>query len=531
MSQTVKLLLVDDEPLALRRIRSFGLAAHGFEIVGEAENGVQALQYVERLKPDIVITDIGMPVMDGLELLQQIQQQPSPPKVVLLTCYEDFGKVQRALRFGAGDYLTKVMLSEEEFVGVLQRTAASIRKEHMENELLVRVLLQELLLSPSEQVLMNLKQAGFAHDIYAITLIRTARRMQEEWMEELADAGRSENQRSYILIRVTPDIWCFYCYSIAREGDTSFYSWYNSTCSRIGDWLRNNGGMEDYAIGASGVYRRLSDLPGAYQQGLALCDAGFYADPGEMIRKEERIEFAAFPPERFRIILAAITSTVGCKDGEELAAQIQAWSDLIGTVFYPAPSQVRQMALAILSQLESFEWEHQEEAGMNKLLARFKQTVDSTLHASILIREMRGLASVLMKRQPNASGSMRKEIKEATRWIAVDFAHIDLTETAKRVNLSPSWFAALFRMETGKSFHDYVQEVRLNQAKELLRGSDLKVYEIAEQVGIPNSRYFSRLFSEFTSSTPLDYRKNERVNRADDRAENTLNRKERRGIQ
>ncbi|MBM7568524.1 response regulator transcription factor [Paenibacillus sacheonensis] len=254
MSEALRLLLVDDEPLALRRIKSFNLRSHGFEIVGEASNGKQALDCLERQNIDIVITDIGMPVMNGLELLKCLQTQPAPPKVVLLTCYEDFEKVQTALRYGAQDYVTKVLLSEQELIDVLLRAADSLRAEEPQSH---------------------------------------------------ADETPAEQ-----------------------------------------------------------------------------------SDP------------------------------------------------------------------------------------------------------------------------PLITGVTRSEIKEALLVIEQNFATIDLVETARRVNLSPSWFASLFRCETGDSFHGYVTATRLREAKKLLRTTDYKVYEVAEHVGIPNYRYFSRLFAEHTGVTPLVYRKN-----------------------
>ncbi|GGD98208.1 response regulator [Paenibacillus nasutitermitis] len=513
MDQTVKLLLVDDEPLALRRIRGFKLAARGFEIVGEAENGVQALQYVERLKPDIVVTDIGMPLMDGLELLQQLQQQPSPPKVVLLTCYEDFDKVQIALRFGAGDYLTKVMLSEDEFVSALQRTAASLRKEHEGTELIVRILLQELLLFPSENGLANLKQAGFAHDIYAIAIIRTALPLQDACAEELFAAEEEDHQRRCLPVRMSPDTWCLYFYSKQRENDASFYGWYSRQCGRIVGGLRGRKRIGDYVIAAGAVYHRPGDLPMAYQRAAAQCDAGFYTPSWVIAREDETPVFTSFPQERFRMLLADMGNAVQRGSGADAGALVSEWAHSIGTAFHPAPVQVRQMALAIHTQLEAFEWERLGETGQEVLQQKFKLAAESALHASVIVHEAKQMADMLMQSRPtaSASGSMRKEIKQAMSLIAANYAGIELGETARQVSLSPSWFAALFRTATGQSFHDYVQEVRLNQARVLLRTTDLKVYEIAEQVGIPNSRYFSRLFSEHVGLTPLDYRKNDRM--------------------
>jgi len=509
--QTVKLLLVDDEPLALLRLRSFGLAARGFEIAGEAENGLQALQAVERLKPDIVVTDIGMPVMDGLELLKRLQTLPSPPKVVLLTCYEDFEKVQVALRYGADDYLTKVLLSEDEFVGVLQRTAGTLRKEKGDAEQMVRLLLQELLLFPAGQLPDKLKQAGFTHDGYALSVIRTAGQLPDEAAEEWLAAAEPDPRFRYLAIRMAPDTWCLFFYSVDRESFASFYGWFYEQCGRIGERLRCGfaaaSDVLDYVMSVGGVYHRTSDMHEAYSRGTALCEAGFYAMPGELIREPESCEYEPLPPERFRALLAAIGDAALRDDGQEAGDRIREWAGLIGGEYRPVPVQVRRMALLIAAQLESFGWEKNADAEPAWPLERFKQAAESAFHASVLACEARQLAGLMAQRNGGHTGRMRKEIKEALRLIARDYAQIELANAARQVNLSPSWFAALFRNETGKSFHDYVQDCRLDRAKSLLRTTDMKVYEVADSVGIPNSRYFSRLFSEYAGATPLDYRK------------------------
>lgn len=149
MSDLLKLLVVDDEPLARRRILSFDLNRHGFEMVGEAENGEEALALVFRCRPDIVVTDIVMPVMDGIQFLEALQKHPNPPKVVLLTCYDDFSKAQAALRLGAQDYLVKVLLKEEEFVETIQKVARVISREKQALRKAVRKTVYDLMLSES----------------------------------------------------------------------------------------------------------------------------------------------------------------------------------------------------------------------------------------------------------------------------------------------------------------------------------------------------------------------------------------------
>ncbi|MBB6734227.1 response regulator transcription factor [Cohnella zeiphila] len=505
MDQAFKLLLVDDEPLALRRLRSFSLASRGFVVVGEAENGLQALEAIDRLRPDIVVTDIGMPVMDGLELLRRLQDKPAPPKVVLLTCYEDFAKAQSAIRYGAEDYLTKVLLSEEEFVKSLEKTAESLRKEMAGSERLLRLQLRELLLYPSEDNAASLKRAGFDAGQAAIAVIRTERPLpsgyaEQELFAEAAGEGRC------LPVQMSACVWCLVFRSAPHVRDGEFYGRYQAQCARIGSRLRKEQPAGGFVAAASGICYRTEDLPSAYRCAWERSEAGFYEEQGEWIEGDPGRSWVPYPAESFRRLLADIGSAAAAGDGEEAAGLLRQWMAAVSEAYRPEPGQARQMALELADRLDGFAKASPDEAGPAPgLTERLRRKANEALHAKALLEEAGALADLLARRYPG--GSMRKEIKEALRLIARQYADIELGEAARRVNLSPSWFAALFRNETGRSFHDYVQQYRLDQARKLLETTDLKVYEIAQRVGIPNSRYFSRLFLEHAGAPPLDYRK------------------------
>ena len=129
MSQPVRILLVDDEPLARERIRLLLQGIAGYVVAGEAEDAQEALQELDRCQPDILLLDITMPVMDGIDLLGIIQSTGKNCVAVMLTCHSDFDYARQALRYGAVDYLLKAGLRQEELRAALDRA---------KNELLCR---------------------------------------------------------------------------------------------------------------------------------------------------------------------------------------------------------------------------------------------------------------------------------------------------------------------------------------------------------------------------------------------------------
>ena len=140
-----KVFIVDDELLSRQSLKSGIIWENfGYRLCGEAANGKQALELIATLRPDVVFTDIKMPVMDGLELLRQLKAVQNPAKVIVLSCYDEFDYVREALRLGAVDYLLKHTCEETDLAALLKRLDSIFRKELTAGEGL-RVLRQEIL--------------------------------------------------------------------------------------------------------------------------------------------------------------------------------------------------------------------------------------------------------------------------------------------------------------------------------------------------------------------------------------------------
>lgn len=134
MEQRIKVLVAEDEVLVRSGLRmAVDWGKMGMEIVGEASNGKEALAIWEQEKPDILLTDIRMPVVDGMELISAIRQQDSRIKIVILTCYEEFGYVQEAVRLGVSDYILKLKMKPDEIEHVMGRLGRELLKENRES--------------------------------------------------------------------------------------------------------------------------------------------------------------------------------------------------------------------------------------------------------------------------------------------------------------------------------------------------------------------------------------------------------------
>lgn len=125
-----RVLLVDDEKIARIGLRTtFDWERHGFTLVGEASNGQNAMKWIQNQEIDILITDIAMPVMDGLELTRKTKELCPWVKVLLLSCHNDFEYVREGIRLGASDYILKPTLNSDSLITVLNQMKKSFRKK------------------------------------------------------------------------------------------------------------------------------------------------------------------------------------------------------------------------------------------------------------------------------------------------------------------------------------------------------------------------------------------------------------------
>ena len=131
----VQLLIVDDEPLVQIGIRSMlNWESMGIEIAGTATNGRQAYDIILEKHPEIVITDIKMPIMDGMQLIEKCQSQEHPPLFILLTSYEEFALVKQAISYQVLDYLVKLELTEDVLNAAIQKALGILEKERKQAE-------------------------------------------------------------------------------------------------------------------------------------------------------------------------------------------------------------------------------------------------------------------------------------------------------------------------------------------------------------------------------------------------------------
>ncbi|GGD66120.1 response regulator transcription factor [Paenibacillus nasutitermitis] len=424
------ILIVDDEQPLREELRLFPWPEYGAELVGEAENGAEALQMCGGMQPDVVITDVTMPVMDGLELCRKIRSMYPLTQIVLLTCHSEFEYVREALKLGALDYLIKVALDEEDMRVVLDKAREAIRREwvNRRSEQFGRRI------DFSRQLAKLLKEGASDMDLIG---------------QLPADAANPASSSQMMLTAARLHIHCKpeYRYEVTIALNETLADPRQLT-TQLHDWTPL--GETDYLLWFKA------------------------ADNGEAARTK----------------LAAEMLMTDLQQGLDrklpyLSGDVKLFTLLGG------PAANNAELLAVLKRTEP-----------GPTLAYFYNS------GEVVADSAAGGIPASDEQGADEPRKCRKEVLLAMKLMHAQLAEpITLTSVAAEVGLSSFYLSRLFKEETGEAFNDYLTRLRIDQAIRLLKTTNLKVYEVAERVGIPSYRYFSVVFRGITGVSPTEFKK------------------------
>lgn len=511
--ESLRVLVVDDELPLREELRSFDWHTHGFELAGEASNGAEALAFCRRHRPDVIITDITMPVMDGLQLIRILRTELPHTQIILLTCHSEFEFAKEAIAIGAIDYLLKVTMEAAELISALNRAKAAALRErsHRRNEreeLRLRLSCELLHFTQGEPGYGDKKFGTFLKEALQCSLpfrlislhaetppqIRfILKREVEQRLERL------EGEHSFTWLPVKEGVYLLFIPHAERMNP-----------KELGIWLEK-------------VLRELKhDIMG--QLSFLCGEADLYAVVGPLIHRTDDFtvscRFASSRhPLRFYLpesdVLLGETETVPTSAetaAAEMAARLHIIKDDPGKLTEWIRKDFRTWAEdgrfhpdLLKGWVNEWrrEWLREERnwiafSRRTRTVAE-RRTLDELI--AVLIHEV--------ETSRNNQRRIRTEVEEAMRYMNDHLASpITLAVVAEQVGLSPHHLCRIFPEETGISFHDYLKHQRMEQAAHLLRHTSLRVYEVAHRVGISSYRYFTAMFRDYAGVTPRDFKKN-----------------------
>lgn len=519
----MRILLVEDEPMFRKGLAKMiaGLNT-GWEVCGEAENGEEAEQLVKQLHPDLVITDIRMPLMDGLELLQRVKAAQPDIAVIVITGYQDFQYAQSALRSGALDILVKPC-SKQDICHVLDKADAVVAvkreqqcSEQREEARRLDNALRELFLRlPCRQetaavlqrrvcgtkmILLHIEDYFPAHKQYAKKDMPLLQFAVLNIVGEVAEEVQGEADH---LLIVETGCFALFVRELAEEREQQLHN-------AIAGSLRSFLGLQAELQKAVTV-KTLEQLPDLYEEWFGVRRSGAAAGgvAASMLSREE--VFHSLPDgasSRLKQQMIAQQLNDLIKEGK--LKELKECLELLTEAVCNSGQDVRKLeALSLEFALQDTarkQLEAEYDSGL--LPARIER-----LHECGSLKELREWLAEETGRFLEALAEWQRKyggssVAAAIRYMEEHYAgQLTLAEVAVQAHLSPAYFSHLFKKETGRSFVTFLNEMRMDKAKQLLAGTNLNVTEIAGIVGYDLPNYFAKLFKQFSGFTPKEYRK------------------------
>lgn len=527
----MKLVVAEDEKwVRLTIIKLIPAERLGLTIAGEASNGLEALELCKQLKPDILVTDIRMPGLNGLELIHELRQILSKIRIVIVSGYNDFEYAKAAMKYGITDYLLKPV-DENELTQVLQRFKDSILLERnqleeqelvkkqykyalplMHEKFLNQIVLPNSLTSKTINNTLNeygikLEYQDFMILVFSpddISLFKSGRdvsryktvikRAMRKFLGGITFSKASaEHELIVIVNRNFSDIRGSIEYAL-------------NLCSRI---IRKHFGCA-LTIGISSTAQQVNKLSELYSQAVEVLEVKFWEGCGKAFFYRKGMLLDTISIGISADALNNISLNLSLSNCEPAFSYIDDVSSKLKNQPYVKPQTVKDFFWTFIQSVA-------DKLDIYLPFIKHETTLINShpyerLRNSSSIEDLNACAKDMIKqacrlysgKNPESIGNVIENVKKL---IDQNYSKdISLEMAAKHVHLSQAYLSELFKREAGIGFIDYKTSIRIENAKKLLTSTSMSINEICGKVGYTDPKYFSKLFKAVTGKTLSEYR-------------------------
>ncbi len=525
-----RIIIIDDEPLILAGIASL-IIWENYEctIIGKATNGPSAFDMIMDLHPDIVITDIRMPVLSGLDLVEKCKENGCDFSFIVLTNLEEFHLVKKALSLGASDYLVKIDLNEEALVNALERAKEAcdllVNKQHrlMDSQLknnqedLAKTAFRRLFLSQETEsdIPEELEEQYPAPFVILFSLSPT--HIDFDASGETYDLHSVSRQLIDILGGIAARF--FFHYTILeyrqdtylltasfKEGAFS-QNVIREFCQKFSVALKTY--FELSAVyGVSKTKEKILELPQAFSEALTALEYYYFDSSSQVVFYDgQNSHFSQAKKFNINVFKKDLAAYISQNDSEKLASIFEE----IITLFRenrPRKEQATSACINIYTYLYSF-----FETGDDSYQEIFPYTIniaEQLNHFNSLEDILEWLRSFCQKLcrllEDRKSTRSDKLVDLARSYIKEHYMEkLTLADVAEALNISSGHLSNTFKKLTGTTLSDYIAQVKIQHAMELIDTHQYLMYEISDKLGFDNPYYFSKVFKKVTGISPREH--------------------------
>jgi two-component system response regulator YesN len=519
-----RVLIVEDEFIVRYGIRSMiDWEKVGMTVIGEAANGQEALDLIGQELPDILITDIKMPILDGIALITQVRKISPQMKILILSNLEDFQYAKEAIRHGVSEYLIKSDMMPRDFEQALLKVKEAIEESSHTNEekrdtriepmWKEKVLLDLVQGTQTQTDSQHIKSMIESIGLLDVNLPLYAMHISKNALEQGISEGQAyirkalesplikgllryevfSDKQGEMNVLLFPDMPAVQGQKLVREIAQSLLIHLSDTYT-----MR-------CTIGISSGIHAWSELHLAYQQAMTAAKYKMFVGGGKVIANG--VDYV--PMDSGQIVMKVSTSHIHSMVYAFQSKELQTYLEtLFGQLAYGKDyDMVQIISLELLIMLTTL-WSDVS-SDQQSVLHLKKQYFDQLSKLETIDQTrawfMRSFDE-LVKHMIQIYNSDRNSIIKATQYVQQYYhLEISLQSISSFVHLSKNYFANLFKKEMGESFLEHLTRIRIEKAKTLLTG-ELKTADIGNLVGIPDPKYFSKVFKKITGISPYEYR-------------------------
>ncbi|WP_342554283.1 response regulator transcription factor [Paenibacillus sp. FSL R7-0652] len=516
----INVLIVDDEPFIRQGLLLLiDWNALGFQICGQASNGVQALECIRKVQPDLVISDIKMPEMDGMQLAKIIYEQyGGEMKMVLLSGFYEFEYAKQAIKYQVNDYILKPIVKDELLqvleafrASFLERTEEKRHQEKQEQIVMVQHVQSILLGSADEETLAHVRtQYGDAAKFRCLMIeTESGREQQADWCLHV-EASMNQNHAGTVLKSFTGEknrILHIVTDLLLKQEALSLEQYVTRLYAELS-------GIQSAAVAiyAGKEVSRLEELHESYYSCSRIKSLRFFSAYGPIYYYEhmDTTVFNNQPAGREKQLFDGLIQAIE----EQRIGDIHSHAQAIFQFFLEQRIEpgivgihLHYLAYTLLGLVNS------DHAQRNPDEEWLQSTFLQENYAMLSMEEN-------IENLCEFSYKCADKLKEQQKWNAMGvlarveaYIHEHYTENislkllGEHFYMNSAYLGQIFKKHYGISFSDYLNQIRIEEAARLLRRTDYRVYEIAAMVGYRDSDYFINRFEKVRGETPAQYRK------------------------
>ncbi|GIP37175.1 hypothetical protein J31TS4_04550 [Paenibacillus sp. J31TS4] len=537
----MNVIIVDDEAIVRQGIKySVDWGRLGAGRVEEAANGREVMNRWEEWEPDLIVTDIKMPVLDGIGLIREAKARKSSCRCVVLSCADEFEYVKEALMLGASDYLLKMTVRPEELMACIGRIAKEMEADEETDRTIGRSEADRFKLEAFFRDALSYQHAGgrirelarlqglqSPLNRFCVAVMQTGLPWAEaDGADErgvpapasLAAAidSLASRMREYDCVRLEDREAILVAEALPGEAEEAFADRLDRKLEELAGLLRERLAAET-RVGVSRLQEDAGLLPEMYREARRAARRHCLRTDGAVVLRSEAGETER--PDEDERILARFGNELRVRLANALAAgneaaAAQAVDEAFASLRESRPSHRavracidRTLAIVRVAALHLTELNPGLDCGSPETFdGRAFDPYWSAAATAERLKAYFGHLAALRSGVRQEQGC-RAVIRDVKRYLNAQFSgRVTLEETARHFHLSKNYLSELFKSETGQTFTRYVNQLRIQKAKELIVHTNDTVSDISDKTGFSDFRYFSRVFRRYTGVSPTEYK-------------------------